>query len=84
MNVKVTRKSHVKVLGRWVRVPNFLIRERWSDEKISFKELRAQEIGDLQSFVMKSPLFPFVVVMGFFAVMIFASWAVPALVDALL
>lgn len=58
MNVNVTRKSHVKVLGRWVRVPNWCIRQPWSAEKIAREELRAQQMGDMQKFVMGSPLFP--------------------------
>jgi hypothetical protein len=69
MNVK--RESHVKVLGRWVRVPNWLIveRKRWSAEKISRVEAQAARLGELQTFVMASPLFGAFVVVGAVALM---------------
>ncbi len=84
MNVNVKRESHVKVLGRWVRVPNWMITQKWSPERIEREELRAQQLGDLQKFVMKSPLFPVAVVAAFFGAMYFVCWAVPTLVDTLL
>lgn len=82
--MNVTRESHIKVLGRWVRVPNWMITQKWSAERIAREELRAQQLGDLQNFVMKSPLFPIAVVAAFFGFMYFVCWAVPALVDTLL
>lgn len=61
--MNVTRKSYVKVMGHSVRVPNWVIWERkWSPEKISRVEEQAARLGELQKFVMASPLFPFVVV----------------------
>lgn len=61
--MNVTRKSYVKVMGHSVRVPNWFIWEpkRWSPEKISRVEERAARLGQLQTFVMASPLYPAVV-----------------------
>lgn len=83
--MNVTRESHVKVLGRWVRVPNwFIVDRKWSAEKIARVEAQAQALGDLQNFVTRSPLFPLAVVAAFFGAMYFVCWAVPTLVDTLL
>lgn len=57
---------------------------KWSAEKIARVEAQAQALGDLQNFVMKSPLFPTACVAAFFAAMYFVCWAVPTLVDTLL
>jgi hypothetical protein len=83
--MNVTRESHVKVLGRWVRVPNwFIVDQKWSAEKIAREELRAEQLGDLQKFVTRSPLFPIACVAAFFGFMYVVCWAVPTLVDTLL
>lgn len=84
--MNVTRESHVKVLGRWVRVPNWAIvsRKPWSAAKIARAEVQAQRLGELQTFVMRSPLFPLACVVAFFAFLGFAQWAVNTVVDALL
>lgn len=85
-NVNVKRESSVKVLGRWVRVPNWLVfeRKRWSPERIAREELRAQQLGDMQKIVMASPLFPWACAALFFAALMFVTWAVPMAVDTLL
>jgi hypothetical protein len=83
--MNVTRTSHVKVLGRMVRVPNwFIVDRKWDAAKIARVEQQAQALGDLQNFVVKSPLFPVACVAAFFGFMYFVCWAVPALVDTLL
>lgn len=84
MNVK--RESFVKVLGRTVRVPNWAIveRGRWSAERIARVERQAQALGDLQAFVMKSPLFPVAIVAGVYGALYTAVWAVETLVGILL
>jgi len=63
MNVK--RESFVKVLGHSVRVPNVLIfeRKRWSAAKIARVEVQAARLGELQKFIVASPLFPLAVVL---------------------
>lgn len=40
---------------------------KWSAEKIARVEAQAERIGELQTFVMKSPLFPTACVVVFFA-----------------
>ena len=84
--MQVTRESHVKVLGHSVRVPNCFVQERkpWSAAKIARVEQQAQALGDLQTFVSKSPLFPFACVLGFFALMYSAVWFVETVVAAIL
>lgn len=44
-------------------------RGRWSEEKIARVEAQAARLGELQSFIMASPLFPLVVVVGAVALM---------------
>ena len=61
-----------------------MARKPWSAAKIARVEQQAQALGDLQTFVVKSPLFPFACVALFFGFMYFVSWAVPTLVDSLL
>jgi hypothetical protein len=39
-------------------------RKRWSEEKIARVEAQAARLGELQTFVMASPLFPLFVVVG--------------------
>lgn len=86
MNVNVKRESFVKVLGHSVRVPNCFIvgRRPWSAAKIARAEQQAQALGDLQTFVIKSPLFPFACVAAFFAFMYSAVWFVETVVAAIL
>jgi hypothetical protein len=69
--MNVTRKSYIKLLGRSVRVPNRLIveRRRWSPEKIARVEEQAARLGEIQKFVMASPLWPLFVVVAAVAVM---------------
>jgi hypothetical protein len=61
-----------------------MARKPWNAEKIAREELRAQQLGDMQKFVMKSPLFPAACVVGFFLFVMFGLWAGNAVVDALL
>ena len=61
-----------------------MARKPWSAAKIARVEQQAQALGDLQTFVIRSPLFPVACVMVFFGFMYFVCWAVPAMVDALL
>lgn len=83
--MNVTRTSHVKVLGCNVRVPNWVIVDRrWSAAKIARVEQQAQALGDIQNFVVRSPLFPVVCVALFFGLIGFATWVIPRLVDAML
>lgn len=82
--MNVTRTSHVKIMGRWVRVPNWFIGGKWSTAKIARVEQQAQALGDLQTFVMKSPLFPLACVLAFFGFVGFVGWAIPKVVDMLL
>lgn len=69
--MNVTRKSYVKIMGRSVRVPNCFIVERrkWSAEKISRVEAQAARLGELQKFIVASPLFPLVVLLVAVAIM---------------
>ena len=81
----VTRESHVKVLDHSVRVPNcFIVERKWDAKKIARAEQQAQALGDLQTFVIKSPLFPFACVAAFFAFMYSAVWFVETVVAAVL
>lgn len=57
---------------------------KWSAEKIARVEAQAQALGDLQNFVMKSPIFPTACVVVFFGFMYLVCWAVPTLVDTML
>lgn len=82
--MNVTRKSQVKIMGHWVRVPNCFIGRKWSAEKIARAEVQAERLGDLQNFVMKSPLFPLFVVSVFVGCLILSSWAIETVVDMLL
>jgi hypothetical protein len=61
-----------------------MARKPWSAAKIARVEAQAQALGDLQNFVVASPLFPLACVAAFFGFMYFVCWAVPALIDALL
>ena len=74
MSVKATRTSHVKIMGRWVRVPNWAIMERgrWSTERKNVERDRAARLGELQNFVMRAPVIPFLAVLGFILVVALA------------
>lgn len=61
-----------------------MARKPWSAAKIARVEQQAQALGDLQTFVMKSPLFPTACVIVFFVTMFLVVGGVPKLVDALL
>jgi hypothetical protein len=61
-----------------------MARKPWSKAKIARVEAQAQALGDLQTFVVRSPLFPVACVVVFFGFVVAALWAVNAVVDALL
>lgn len=52
MSINVTRESRVKVFGRWVRVPNWVIVDRqWSTERKNRARDNAARLGAVQTFV---------------------------------
>lgn len=57
---------------------------KWNAAKIARAEQQAQALGDIQTFVVRSPLFPVMCVAGFFAFMYGAVWFVETTVAALL
>lgn len=65
--MNVTRTSSVKVMGHWINVPNWLIMERkpWSTERKNRARDRAAALGDLQTFVTRSPLAPTAALLAF-------------------
>lgn len=58
--MNVTRESFVKVLGRWVRVPNWAIvaRKPWTTERKNRARDNAEWLGAVQEYVMTSWVFP--------------------------
>jgi hypothetical protein len=66
--MNVTRESHVKIMGRWVRVPNWAIVSRpWSTARKNRARDNAARLGALQNFVMRGwvyPAFACIVVIG--------------------
>lgn len=73
--MNATRTSSVKVMGRWINVPNWVIVERkpWSTEKKNRERDRAARIGQLEAFLIKSPILPTTAVVAFLAFMIGAT-----------
>jgi len=61
-----------------------MARKPWSAAKIARVEQQAQALGDLQNFVVRSPLFPGACVVVFYALLFLVVGGVPKLVDALL
>lgn len=58
--------------------------KRWSAEKIERVERRAERLGDLERFVVRSPLFPVMCVVAFYGFIVGAHWAVETFVGWLL
>lgn len=67
--MSVTTESHIKVLGRWVRVPNALIVERksWSTSRKNRARDNAELLGQAQTFVMTSWVYPVFVIVALVA-----------------
>lgn len=84
--MNVTTSSRVKVLGRWVAVPNWVIfeRKRWSPERIARVEAQAARLGAMQTAVVRSWAFPVAVVLGAYAALYASVWAVETAVAILL
>lgn len=70
--MNVTRTSSVKIMGRWVNVANWVIVESkpWSTEKKNRERDRAARLGQLETFLVKSPILPMTAVVAFFAFVI--------------
>lgn len=58
--------------------------KRWSAEKIARVEIEAARLGDLERFVVASPLFPVGVVAGAYGLFAGAHWFVGVVAGAIL